>query len=131
MPFFETRFFSKIGEIVWASQFRVCPPRCPKLPLEDFAPKPRSPARKLNISVIWFGFHNVRTGLHTFEARLHIVGAGLRIIKTKRAWASRCADQALEIENLAPELGSQASTNDVYLRKAGWPDLVWASTKKA
>ena len=67
--------------------------------------------------------------LHTFDARLHIVGAGLRIIKTKRAWASRCADQAPEIENLAPELGSQASTNDVYLRKSGWPDLVWASTK--
>ena len=83
----------------------------------------------MTISVIWFGLHSFRPGLHTFDTRLHIVGAGLRIIKTKRGWGSQCADQAPEIENPAPELGSQASTNDVYLRKSGWPDLGWASIK--
>ena len=51
------------------------------------------------------------------------------LVLVSRRWALQFKDQAREIENLAPELEDQSSTNIVYLRKSGWTDLVWASTK--
>ena len=38
------------------------------------------------------------------------------LVLVSRGWASQFTDRAPEIENLAPGLGSQASTKNVYLR---------------
>ena len=42
-----------------------------------------------------------------------------------RDWVSQFADQAPQIEDRAPVLGGQASTKNGYLRKSGWPDVVF------